>query len=229
MNVILDLVMLGILGLCVWSGYKRGFILSLTGVLVIVLSLVIAGTVAHRFSADIAEKIEPYVGWISDDSVDEAVIEGGGLSSSSTETALIATVTSAFVKLGLSEQTAQDLSEKAASLISEGQITVRSGVSAVFTGLLTYIILFVVAFSLSALCLSVIANTLSAAFKLPVLNTLNKVGGISLGAVYGLLIIFTLTWFLNYTGFLISQQTLQNTWFVKLFMYINPLKSILGL
>jgi len=79
------------------------------------------------------------------------------------------------------------------------------------------------------LCLSVLANMLSTAFTMPVLNTLNKVGGLSLGALYGLLIIFTLTWFFNYTGFLISQETLQNTWFVRLFMIINPLKAILGL
>ena len=229
MNVILDLAMLGILGLCIWSGYKRGFFLSLAGVLVIILSLVIAGTVAQRFSADVADEIQPYIGWISDDSADEAVIEGGGSSATDSEESLLTTVTSAFIKLGLSEQLASEMSVKAAGLIDREQSTVRSGVSSVFTGLLTYIILFIVVFAISALCLSVIANALSTAFKLPVLNTLNKVGGISLGAIYGLMIIFTLTWFFNFTGFLIPQETLQKTWFVKLFMYINPLKAVLGL
>lgn len=229
MNVILDLVTIGILAVCVWKGYRKGFVMSLTGVITLVAAILVGGYTANRYSGQISEYIEPYIGWISNDAADDALRSAGGKTAQSDPDKRFGAITDAFEALGISDDAAQGLAQKAKDLIEQKSLSVRTGISRVFTDALTYILVFMVAFAVTALVFTVLANIVSAAFGLPVLNALNKFGGIALGAVYGLLILFALAWLLRFTGIVISQETLEKTWFVRLFMYLNPIKYMLGL
>ncbi len=229
MNIILDLLALGILGACVWSGYRKGFIMSLAGVVILVAALLLGGYAAENYSEKLSGYIEPYIGWLSTDAADSTLAKAGANSGEQDKSKIFTAITDTFEALGISSEAADGLAKKADALIEEKQLSVRSGIARVFTQTLTYILVFAAVFAVASLVLTVLANIISTAFGLPVLHAINKIGGITLGAVYGLLILFAVTWVLRFTGVLISQELLEKTWFVRVFMYINPIRYLLGL
>lgn len=229
MNVILDLLALGILGLCVWNGYRKGFIMSLAGVVILVAALALGGYAAENYSDQLSGYIEPYIGWLSTDAADTTLAKAGAGTDEQDETKVFGAITDTFEALGISSEAADGLAQKVDALIREKELSVKSGIARVFTQTLTYILVFLAVFAVAALVLTVFANIISAAFGLPVLNAINKIGGITLGAVYGFVLLFAMTWLLRFTGVLISQELLEKTWFVRVFMYINPIRYLLGL
>lgn len=226
MNAILDIIMLAVLGLCILWGYRKGFVMAVAGVLTLLIALLVGSYVADNHSEQIGGYLEPYIGWISLDPANEA-LKDAGTGVQNDEQRLLDAVTDCFERLGMSSDAAENMARKVSALITQENLSIRSGISKIFTQSITYIVVFALVFLVTVLILTVVANIVNAAFKIPVLNALNKFGGIALGALYGFLILYAVTWVLRFTGVLISQETLEKTWFVRLFMNLNLFKAFL--
>ena len=59
MKAVIDLVLLGILIVCVWSGYKKGIIMGIGGILCIIVAVYGANLLANSFSYELRPNIEP--------------------------------------------------------------------------------------------------------------------------------------------------------------------------
>ena len=60
-HIVIDLVLLAILIICVWSGYRKGFIIGIANLLGIVVSLYAAVLVSGAFSYDVVPVLRPFV------------------------------------------------------------------------------------------------------------------------------------------------------------------------
>ena len=59
-KAIIDLVLLGILIVCIWSGYKKGIIMGIGGILCIIVAIYGANLLANSFSFDVVPALKPF-------------------------------------------------------------------------------------------------------------------------------------------------------------------------
>ena len=60
MKAIIDLVLLGILVICVWNGYKKGIIMGVGGILCIIIAIYGANLLANTFYHDLVPAMKPF-------------------------------------------------------------------------------------------------------------------------------------------------------------------------
>jgi hypothetical protein len=75
MNIIIDLLLIGILALCVWNGYRKGLILGISGILALVVAFYGANLIADTYSSEFISMVKPFIAGIVDKSVDETSVD----------------------------------------------------------------------------------------------------------------------------------------------------------
>ena len=60
MKLIIDLIFIAILVVCGWSGYKKGIIMGIGGVLVIIISLYGGNLLSTTFSYEVIPALKPF-------------------------------------------------------------------------------------------------------------------------------------------------------------------------
>lgn len=88
-------------------------------------------------------------------------------------------------------------------------------------------VLFVLAFVLLLIVWKILARTLDLVSRLPVLNTLNKLGGLALGAVRGALILFVCAWLARLLfSQVIPADLVEQSTLLQFFLTVNPLEYL---
>ena len=72
-----------------------------------------------------------------------------------------------------------------------------------------------------------VSHLLDLAFRLPVLNTLNRLGGGAFGLLKGVLVVFVLVWLMRCFALLPAQEELAQTTLLRFFANTNPLTLFL--
>lgn len=95
------------------------------------------------------------------------------------------------------------------------------------------IVLFLLAFVLILILWHVLARALDLVSRLPVLNSMNKLGGFLFGAVRGLLFLFVVAWILQWYSItndsLIPSEAIEQTCLLKFFLTAKPLEILASL
>lgn len=87
--------------------------------------------------------------------------------------------------------------------------------------------LFILIFVILLIIWKVLARTLDLVSRLPVLNALNKLGGLALGAVRGALILFVCAWLARLLFHeVISADLVEQSTLMQLFLTVNPLEYL---
>ena len=71
MNIIIDLLLIGILALCVWNGYRKGLILGISGILALVVAFYGANLIAETYSSEFTSMGEHFIAVFVDIKVDD--------------------------------------------------------------------------------------------------------------------------------------------------------------
>lgn len=91
-------------------------------------------------------------------------------------------------------------------------------------------ILFLLTFVLILILWTVLARALDLVSRLPVLNSMNKLGGFIFGLVRGALLLFLVAWVLNHlptvTEQLIPAEIFEETYILKFFLTVKPLEFL---
>ena len=227
-RLIIDIVLLVIVGLCTWGGYRRGLIGGIAGILAIVIALFGGSLLSSAYSHEVVPALQPFVdGFISSQKTRDGVMEqmGYGNSTLSVEDVLVQDPSlrydyayECFRMVGFYDARAEELGEWAVQTADETGMSMQSAVIATLSDTISYVGGLVIAFLLILIALVAIANVGNLSFRLPNLELLDEIGGAVLGFVKGMFYCVLLCWLLSFFGILIGKDTLGSTTLARFFL-----------
>lgn len=237
--LIFDLVIVLLLALAVWRGYRKGFILTFCGFLAIFVALVGATVVSNVLAQPVSQAISPMI----ESSIQQAVVEklqspdssapagsqSPALPDSSQDSSQESPIPDVPLQeiLDLLKQSPlyRGFADALQSAVNAGMVSATANATIVISeyiaGQVARIVLFVVSFVLILIVWFFISHALDLAFKLPVLSSLNRWGGGALGLLKGGLLIYIACWLLK--GSFLPQEAIQSTYLLHFFCTSSPL------
>ena len=219
--VIFDVVILILLLLTAWKGYRRGFVLTLCSLLAVFVAFIGATVISSQLARPMSRLIQPALERSITQVLEEqthAVLPPPETSEASQPPAL----SDAF-----SGEEGQEGEEDWLAQLPLHEVLDALQASSLYQHFIQPIqdaILFLVSFALVLLLWLLLSRVLDLACKLPVLSTLNHWSGAALGLVKGGLIVFILCWLLR--GSLISQEAVEGTVLLRFFCTHTPLSLL---
>lgn len=236
--LLLDLAVLAILALCAWRGASKGLVLTLCSLLAVIVAFVGANLISNQFSEPVSEFIQPYVsGYV--ETILENSLDQLGLDSVSDSapgaTPSFQIPSDDAAELPIDPQVTlnelltalQDsklfagLIESVSQAVDAGSLAVTTSAVAAVAGYLSFQLaragLFLLSFILILVLWWLVSHMLDLAFKLPVLRTFNKAGGMLLGLVKGALMLLVVCWAVRFFD-LIPADLAQQTHLLSFFM-----------
>ena len=240
-ETIIDLVLLGILIICIWSGYKKGIIMGVGGILCIIVAIYGANLLANSFSFDVVPALKPFANGYTETMIggnDSVVMKRMGWDSSTYSVEDLVEMypdrkaefcSTCYQVLGIDPATSDHMAEKAITYARESGSPIRAAVGQILCETVSYAACFIIAFVLIIIILTVIGNLPNLSFKLPRLDLVNDIVGALLGVVTGLMFCAVLVWALKFMGMLIGNDTLAATRIGKWLLEKDYLLKYLGI
>lgn len=232
-HLMFDFAIAAILLVFVWLGRRRGFVLTLCGLLAMFVALIGASVLSELLSAPVARLVEPAiessVTQILQQSIDpsqwqitlpdlSAGGEGSTLPQLPLEQAMAALEgTQLYRMFGQSLQAA--VNEGTVKLVSSA----AAAIAAYMARELTRLVLFLISFVVVLLAWNLLARVLDLAFRLPVLSSINRLLGSAVGLVKGALVVYIAVWLLRGS---LSPELVEQTVLLKFFCENSPLSLL---
>ena len=141
MRAIIDIVLILIIALCTWNGYKKGLVGGIAGILAIIIALFGGSLLASAYSHEIVPAVEPFVdGYVDSSKNRDAILDRMGYGSSDLSLEDILAQDSSlrydyayecFTAMGLYEKRAEELAGDAVSLADTDGVTMTKAVVSV--------------------------------------------------------------------------------------------------
>ena len=224
--IVIDLVLLLIILLCGWRGYRSGLIAGILAVCAVLFSVYAADILADTYSGEFTKMLEPFVTGVVDtasSSADEYFEKRGG------EPGVFEMTYRTLEGVGFMKTAAENVSREIAEEQTETGPVLRRAIVDKLCSVAAYVLTFIIMFILLIIIFAVIGNLFNLAFKLPGLELINGVLGTLLGLAKGLLYVFAIAWALRFTGMLLSEEKVDSTMLLKWLMEKCPLVGFLGL
>lgn len=237
MGIILDILLLAIVLLCIWRGFRAGIINSICGILAVIVAVYGGNLISETYSGEFTGMLEPFVSGIVE-SINSDVLDyiaGNpdeefnpvysleGMESDD----IVGICTAVMRQLGISEGSAQKLASEIETEVEEANVRMMDALTEALCQRIAYIALFAIAFLLIIIIFSAIGNVLDLAFGLPGLENINHILGAIFGAAKGILIIIVITCFCRYLGLVLKTDLVQETFIMRKLMESNLLANIL--
>ncbi len=194
MYIIVDIVLAAVFAVCLIVGWKRGFIDSALRLLSWVIAFFVAFFVTPRVAPYVNEHV--FYGKISSytEHMLEGMENGGGAEKLFGEGDENSAFREFIEKFGADydqiKQTAVEKSSEGAHTLVEG---ITEKIAAPVSYAISYALCFILIFIVSMLLLWLIRHLLDLAAKLPVIKTANKILGLILGGLMGILFVWVLS------------------------------------
>ena len=234
-RVILDILLLVIVALCTWTGYKRGLIGGVAGILAVLIALFGGSLLSSAYSHEVVPALEPFVdGYIDSQNIRDDVLEtlGYGSSDLSLEDILARDsslrydyAVECMKTVGIYQDRAEEMAVKTVEYADRNGVSMTEAVVTVLCDTGSFVGGLVIAFLLILILLVAIGNIGNLSFRLPSLELLDEIGGAVLGFVKGFLYCVLLCWVLSFLGVVIGKDTLANTTLAQFFLQIKFLTS----
>lgn len=206
LSLIIDIILVTVIWITATVGYKKGLIKTLYGLAAFVFAAV--------FTAIFHEKVSQY--FMSLEFVKNLVTK---INEKLTDTIVSTTEFSSFMP--------NWMGETVESAIQSAGVTVASKIMEIIIIILTVLL----TFFLAKLILGLIVGILDALMKLPILDTLNRTGGMLVGIVKGVLIILIcfgiVSMFVTADKYHYIHNEINNTYIAKYFYNNNILMRLI--
>ena len=239
MRTILSLIFLAILVFCGWSGFKKGVIMGVFSILAFVISVYGANLLATTYSGEVVDALRPFAsGFVEVNIVDKKVRPAMGLDAMTLSTTDFFAqnpgrekefCTLTYSNMGIFDATCEQMADEALAAAREKGLDLLDAVVEVLCVRISFVGAFLLAFIMVYIVLTVILNIPNISFKIPHLDAFNDIGGAVLGVGQGVCILLIFGWALKFTGLLIPQATLSETFLVPWFMDQSILVQYLGI
>lgn len=227
LTTIINLVLLGIIVICAWQGFKKGIIMGIIGILVIILSLYGAQLLSDTFSYEVIPVLKPFVSGVMDTRIEDTAYgvlgfeadEEGNYHVTQSLTDMIESMPESreeicrwvFKDLGIYDSMADEMAKKAVDSMEQNSISINDAITNTLCQSVSWYGGFIIAFILLFTALTVVVNLPNLSFKLPYVGILNDIGGLAIGIYTGLLFCSLIVWVLQFTGLVLPQATLQES------------------
>ena len=226
MALITDIVLIAILALAVWTGYRRGIVKTLVKFVLLLLSVVLAKSLSGALAGSLANVLPmPGIGTklASYLNINLEKLENSSL-------------TEILAEWGFPTEAAQSIEQFVDSTAAGASDSITRQVTPAIDRLMTEIILFVflmIVFWLVTILLTTLINNV---FDLPILSTVNHtlglVAGFVLGALSVLIIVFIMVWSFPVVDasmdINLTSQICDQSFVIKILREINPFMGLLG-
>ena len=236
MRIIIDVVLLLIVVISGWNGYKKGLVNSAGRILAMIVALFAACLLSSSFSGEAITALRPFANGYVESQSTNVVLDSMGITASgkSLHDAIEddpslrqVYAEECFKSLGIHERRADDMAEDAVELMEKTDIDPTDAVVEVLCRTVTYVLGVVLAYSLVIILFTVIANLFNLSFRLPGLADVDEVGGIVAGFVKGILYCVFLCWLLSFCGIIIGRDTLNSTLLGRFFLMFEFVTGII--
>ena len=237
MKVLIDIVLIIIIALCTWNGYKRGLVGGVAGILAIIVSLLGANILAAAYAHEVVPALEPFVDGYVDSSKNRAVIlerMGYGGSDLSLDDILAQDSSLRYdyayeglSDLGLYDKRAEELASDAVAYAQESGVSMTDAVVAVLCDTVTTVMTTVIGFLLILILLVALASIGNLSFRLPNMENVDEIGGAVLGFAKGFLYCVLLCWLLSFLGLVIGKETMAHTTLGRFFLIFDTITGAL--
>ena len=237
MKAVIDILLIIIIAICTWNGYKRGLVGGVAGILAIIISLLGASIVSAAYSHEVVPALEPFVsGYLDSHRNRDAILERMGYGSSELSLEDILQQDSSLrydyayeslSDLGLYSKRAEDLAADAVSLEAETGSTMTQAIVSVLCDTITSVGTMLIAFLLILILLVAVASIGNLSFRLPNLESVDEIGGAILGFGKGFLYCILLCWLLSFLGIIIGKETMAHTTLGRFFLIFDSLTGSL--
>lgn len=226
MSIVIDLVLVAIIALCTWNGYRKGFILGISGILALIVAIYGANLVANTYSQEFTSILEPFVSGIVDSAVDDASDEA---QKENKENDVYAVTYDALGNIGIIKSAANSIAEEISKTVRDTGYALREALVEALCSKIAYVLTAIIVFLIIVIVFTVIANIINLAFKLPGLELVNDILGTGFGFLKGLLFVFVIAWVMRYLGFIFKENVINKTILLEWFMEHNLLATFLGM
>ncbi len=234
-RLILDIVLLVIVALSTWTGYRKGLISGIAGILAVVVALFGGSLLSSAYSHEVVPVLEPFVdGYIDSQNIRDEVLDtmGYGNTDLSLEDVLARDsslrydyAVECMKKVGIYQDRAEELARKAVDYADRNGANMTDAVVTVLCDSISFVGGLTVAFLMILILLVAIGNIGNLSFRLPNLEMLDEIGGAVLGFLKGFLYCVLLCWVLSFLGLVIGSETLGSTMLAQFFLQIRFLTS----
>lgn len=221
LRLILDVILIVILALCVWHGFRRGLIGSIAGLLVVIIALFGGNLLSTAYAGEVIPALEPFVdGYISSQQTRDTILEKMGYDNygRSLEDILDADpslrydyANTCMDMMGFSKERCKELSAKAVSLADSEDKNMTDAVVEVLCDTITHVGGLVLAFLMILIALVAVGNLTNISFRLPNLVNFDEISGAVLGFIKGFVYCALLCWALGFLGALIGKTTVDKS------------------
>lgn len=215
--LIFDLIPLSVLALFALLGAKRGLFKTLSGLAVLLLALLGAALLAGRLADPVTDLLYPR-------------LEGMLIDRLASQYAVSADEQSSKTSLQDDFSELFDFSDSLGSTLDDmreaGMNAARTAARAALRGVVQTV-LFLLFFLALMLLLKLLCKPLALIFKLPLLHTMDRLGGFVLGLAEGALICFAALTLLQRLGWTFFPDHVQGTYLISFFLNNTP-RSLLA-
>lgn len=238
MAFILDIVILAVVALFVYLGRRAGFVKTAVKLVGFLLALVVAwglsGPIADGcYDLFVRDSVRTTIdeNLLSADSVSgiEQGVRGALESLPESVTNLMS-----HWGLGTPEELAASVSDKVGATAQSAADVIEGEIIRPLVTVLLRMLCLVILVVLLLILVRVLAAVIDKIFKLPVLRSFNRIGGMILGAAQGVLIVLVLVTVLQVIGSAVepnsffSPQAVEQTLLVKYIAAVNPLTGFVS-
>lgn len=217
-----DGIVVGVLALFTWFGWRRGLLLSLCGLAVAVVAFLGAGLVADTLDEPVATALVPNLSALVEDRITQHFEDGDTSSIADMlrqEGGLYAWAADAVEAGALDEE----------HLFHDATSAVRTATQALAQRI-AHTLVFAIAFLLLYVLLILALHALDLVAKLPGLHFCNSLGGGVIGFLKGGIIVFVAVGAatLLFSAYLPDAQTMERSRIFRFFVENNPITSLFG-
>ena len=238
MKFIITVLLLLILSLCIWSGFKKGIIRGIASLAAIVIALSGANAFATRVAPELISALRPFLGgYVDSETTTAAVLTNlgyGGTELSLTD--ILEQDTSlrydyayeVIHSAGFYSAVSEDLANDAVVYSAQKQITITEAVTTVLCNSVAYVGCFAIAFCMLVILLVAFIDMLNLDFHIKNVSSVDEIAGAALGLIRGFTYCVLICWFLGFLGIVIGKNTCESSALISFFQVFRFLtKSLL--
>lgn len=217
MSNVLDIIIIAVVAVAAWRGYRRGLVMTLCGFLAIFVALAGANIVSNALAGPVSQAIRPAVEHQIQsafqqkaDQTAQSAIDNGHSAANPTMEEAVRILKDSKIYQGFVEGFQKALNDG----IVAATTNAARAISDYVARQIARTVLYVVALVLILVLWTILSRVLDLAFKLPVLSTLNRWSGGVLGLCEGVVLVVIVGMLLK--GGVLPEEVVENSYLLKL-------------